>query len=393
MAKSKSIFFFCFCFFFIVICYSCVSTKTIPTLSLSEYVLDPGPDQVQKIAGIEISLKVIQLSELYDYPNFFSFDLDQFPELYKKSAILRSEYPPGPNGRSWEFPFATPDGKFQLVFCFCKIKNNTKHILRMGDARIYFVVEGIDPLPAIRSFDELLQQADYFEATENLKRSKETTLFILKKAPLPDGFFRAIILSNRRAYNLINDLKHEILPGFSYEGILAFPAMPSLSAPAKITFFDVTISTDKAGNPTEKTQFDFKLQSKFIQMYLDIKQKKWVVGNPPDIKKEDTTSTISSDSGGEIQKENPNIAGKNVPKNTDKSQKTQEESPQILIVKANTANIRQEPSLSGKILTTVRQGAQLKLIGIDGDWFEIVIEDKTELIRGYIHKSLVEIKK
>lgn len=389
MNKYQSNLSLCLCFFFIIIIScSCVSTG-IPTLSFSEYILDPGPDQIQTNAGIEINLKAIQLSEIYNYPNFFSFKLDGFPELYSRSAILRSEYRPGLDGNSWEFPFATPDGKLQLLFCFCKVKNNTKHILRMGDARIYFIVEGIDPLPAIPSFDELLKQADYFEYETNKQRSKETALVILQKPPLPNGFFRSIVLYNRRAYNLINDLKSEILPGFSYEGILVFPAAPSLTAPAKISFFDVTISTDKAGNPTEKTQIDFKMKSQFISMYYDTNQKKWVVGNPPVIKKEESNPVVQNKSGQEIQKENiDNI----VPPKIDNLQKVKESS-NLLIVKATTANIRQEPSISGKIITTVKQETQLKIIGINGDWYEIVIEDKSGIITGYIHKSIVEIKK
>jgi len=391
--KYKSNLSLCLCFFFIIIIScSCVSTRTIPTLSFSEYVLDPGPDQIQTNAGIEIILKAIRLSEVYDYPQFFSFKLDGFRELYSRSAILRSEYKPGLDGKSWEFPFASPDGKLQLLFCFCKVKNNTKHILRMGDARIYFIVEGIDPLPAIPSFDELLKQADYFEYETNKQRSKETALVILQKPPLPDGFFRSIVLYNRRAYNLINDLKHEILPGFSYEGILAFPAAPSLAAPAKISFFDVTISTDKAGNPTEKTQVDFKLKSQFIRMYYDTNQKKWAVGNPPEIKKEESNPVIPNKAGQETQKENTEKTDKIVPPKIDNPQKAEESSP-LLIVKAPTANIRQEPSLSGKIITTVKQATQLKIIGIAGDWYEIVIEDKSGIITGYIHKSIVEIKK
>lgn len=392
MYKHKSYLSLYLCFFIIVISCSCISTGTIPILSFSEYVLDPGPDQVQTNVGIEIVLKAIQLSEIYKYPQFFSFNLDGFPELYKRNAILRSEYRTGLDGKSWEFPFATPDGKLQLLFCFCKVKNNTKHILRMGDSRIYFILEGINPLPAISSFDELLKQADYFEYETNVKRSKETALVILQKAPLPGGFFRNIVLYNRRAYNLINDLKYEILPGYSYEGILAFPAAPSLTAAAKISFFDVTIATDKAGNPTEKTQIDFKLKSQSISMYYDTNQKKWVVGNPPEIIKEESNPVVSNKSGQEIQKENTEKTNKNIPPKNDISQKT-EESSQFLIVKATTANIRQEPSISSKILTTVKQGTQLKIIGVSGDWYEIVIEDKSGIITGYINKSIVEIKK
>jgi hypothetical protein len=187
-------------------------------------------------------------------------------------------------GRHWEFPFASPDGSQQLLFCFCKIKNNTKHILRMKDARIYLIVEGVNPLPAISSFDELLRQADYFEAITNDQRAREVALLILQKSPLPHGFFQAIVLYNQRNYKLINAIDAEILPGFAYEGILVFPVIPSFSPEAKITFFDVTTKTDAAGNPIEKTQFDFNLKRHHAQMWYDRSENAWKVGSPPEIK-------------------------------------------------------------------------------------------------------------
>jgi len=264
---------------------SCATMGTrIPTLSFMEYALEVGSEQVQEKSDIEISLEVIRLSNVYDYPKFFSFRISELPRKYAEDPTVRSEYKPGPRGRSWEFPFASPDGKMQLLFCSCKVKNNTTHILRMADARIYLIVEGVDPLPAISSFVELLEQADYFEKITNIERSKQTVLYVLQRPPLPTGFFRALIFNNKESFKLINDLKAEILPGFSYEGILVFPVIPSFSPNAKISFFDITIKTDKAGNPIEKTQFDFNLQRQRIQMWYDRYERAWKVGPPPEIK-------------------------------------------------------------------------------------------------------------
>lgn len=279
--------FLCFSLLLTVLGFSScatLSTPKIPTLSFMQYALEEGPEQVQEKSDIEINLALIRLSDVYKYPKFFSFKIDELPPEYASSPIVRSEYKPGPLGSSWEFPFASPDGSMQLLFCFCEVKNNTKHILRMGDARIYLVVEGVEPLPALSSFEQLLEQADYFEAVANRERSKQTALFILQKPPLPTGFFRALVLYNRRSFKLVNELKAEILPGFSYEGILVFPVIPSFSSRAKVSFFDVTTKVDGAGNPIEKTQFDFNLTSERIQMWYDRSEKAWKVGAPPEIR-------------------------------------------------------------------------------------------------------------
>ncbi len=85
-------------------------------------------------------------------------------------------------------------------------------------------------------------------------------------------------------FKLINDVSAEILPGFSYEGILVFPVITTLSSSARITFFDVTTKVDAVGNPLEKTQFDFSLKRQFVQMWYDTNTKAWKVGPPPEIK-------------------------------------------------------------------------------------------------------------
>ncbi len=274
--------------FVAVICLifnSCAAfmTSGVPTLAFAEYGLESGDEDSQQKSDIEIKIEVVRLSHIYDFPNLFSFRLESLPTMYADNAILQGEYKPSVRGRQWEFPFASPDAKMQLLFCFCKIKNNTKNILRMKDARIYMILEGVDPLPAINSFNVLLEQADYFEEVTNRQRTRETVMFVLQKAPLPEGFFRSIVLYNMENFKLINDIDAEILPGFSYEGILAFPVIPTISSSAKISFFDVTTKVDAAGIPVEKTQFDFILKRQYVQMWLDRSTNRWRVGSPPPV--------------------------------------------------------------------------------------------------------------
>ncbi|MBL7083425.1 MAG: hypothetical protein ISS41_07335 [Candidatus Aminicenantes bacterium] len=266
--------------------HSCatLTPSKVPTLAFTQYALESGLEQVQGKSDIEISIELVRLSDIYKYAKFFSFKLDEFPSMYASNSILRSEYKPGPMGRQWEFPFTNPDGSKQMLFCICNVKNNTKHILKMADARIYLIIEGVDPLPAISSFKKLLEIAQYFENITNIERSKQKALLVLQRPPLPKGFFRKIVSYNRKSFKLINDLNTEILPGFSYDGILVFPVIPSFSPRAKISFFDVTTKVDKAGNTIEKTQFDFNLKSEQVHMWYDRYEKAWKVGRPPQIK-------------------------------------------------------------------------------------------------------------
>ena len=59
---------------------------------------------------------------------------------------------------------------------------------------------------------------------------------------------------------VINDVGMEILPKFSSSGILTFPIPPEKALKGKVSFFDMTTKVDKAGNPTEKEQFDFSIK-------------------------------------------------------------------------------------------------------------------------------------
>lgn len=65
---------------------------------------------------------------------------------------------------------------------------------------------------------------------------------------------------------------------------------------------------------------------------------------------------------------------------------------QFYIVKMKTANIREEPSITAKIVTKVIQGTKIRIIGMEGEWYEVLIDDNSRLLKGYIHKSIVDNK-
>jgi hypothetical protein len=148
----------------------------------------------------------------------------------------------------------------------------------MRDARIYLVVGTQDPIPAIGSFSALLRYADDYERVDIEQAERKGGIF--KSVP-PTGWVRQALGRNATAFKLVNDVGREILPGYSFEGMLAFPPLPANSGPVQVSFFDITTKTDAAGNPVEKTRFDFVLQPQQVSMWFDRSDAHWKVGTPP----------------------------------------------------------------------------------------------------------------
>lgn len=259
---------------------SCASTTPkIPTVQFDQYGLIQGPTQSEKRSDIEISVTTIRPADIYSYPNLFSFSVNESADYF-----LKQQYPVGPSGRSWEFPFMSPDGKVSLLLAWVKLTNGTEHILRMRDARVYLITEGYDPLPAFSAMEELYRAADGFEQEANQKLAaqwKKTMVKVGEMPQLPQGFYRGIINAHQGAYKLINDVGKEILPGFTYEGLLVFPTAPTVQGQARLAFYDITTKTDAAGNPVEKTRFEFPLETQHVTMWYDRAGKRWQAGMPP----------------------------------------------------------------------------------------------------------------
>ncbi len=251
-------------------------TRQIPTLRVTQYALQPESVQTQTKSNVAITAGVLRITDIYDHPDLFAFRQEEagFPD----NAYLKRNYPRDPGGRQWEYWFASPDASEQLLICWVSIKNGTDHILRMRDARIYLVADGRDPIPAIGAFDGLLSQADrYWSMTV---RQAQESRGLIRLTP-PEGFARAVLSGRREAFKLINDVSREILPGFTLEGMLAFPMIPTTFGSVTLSFFDITTKTDAAGNAVEKARFDFALRPQTLPMWYDATATRWRVGTPP----------------------------------------------------------------------------------------------------------------
>ncbi len=140
-------------------------------------------------------------------------------------------------GMVWVYPFKG------MVAFYVKITNNTAHILRMGDARIFLVIE----------------EETYPALTRN-----QLTAMLTKEDGSPT--LESAFIAHRKT-KLINDLATEILPDFSTKGFIAFEVPPEVVAgKGSLSFFDVTTKVDKAGNPIEKTKFTFKIVRHITQL-------------------------------------------------------------------------------------------------------------------------------
>ncbi len=274
--QSAKLLLFLTCIVMVAFFESCASSARIPTFTFTQYSLESGLSQTQTKLDVEITVKIISIPEIYDYPNLFSFNLDDFSPRWKYNLNLLINYPEDPMGKRWIYPFMSYDDSLQLLLCWVRIKNNTKHILRMKDARIYLIIEGKEPIPPLSTVDELIRVAVYFETVAR-EQWKHRILGI--RLP-PAGFVREFINSKRNFYRMF-DIGIEMLPGFTYEGILAFLVVANAYSLARISFFDVTTRTDAAGNPLEKTQFDFLLRPQRIQIWYDDNENRWKAGAPP----------------------------------------------------------------------------------------------------------------
>ncbi len=222
--------------------------------------IDDNPS-IEK-SNVIIDLTPISIAETYDYPEYFEISPSLFNGAYEYTA---SVFPKDLNGHQWYYMFERSNAGMTVFKV--RIINNTEHILRMKDARIYLIEDEREPLKAIGDINEL---KDWITSIEN----NDSWSYA--------GFGARVIESNRRNYTLINDLNKEILPGFEYSGLLIFPTAPKPeSINVKVAFFDITTKTDVAGNVLEKTKFEFPITNKAIDLYFDKENKRWKEGLPP----------------------------------------------------------------------------------------------------------------
>ena len=273
---------------------SCATTQKIQTISYHEYST-PEPTQVQ--GGLTLTCNPLSPDQVTDYPELFQFS-DAVADIAWKRIHVNQFYPKDASGLRWAYTFGIQERS--LVVVSVTVKNETDHILRMGDARIYLRIPGYEPIKAFTTVgDTNLTPVLLGDETKMLPKAWSngeglvgwiTNAEIEFEATRPKGMISwyeypvgicsQVIAQNRRAYKLISDVELEILPGDTYTGLLLFPSEVG-DSDASVKFYDITTKTDAAGNPTEKVTFEFPLKSKHIQKWFNQQEKKWIDGQAP----------------------------------------------------------------------------------------------------------------
>jgi len=252
----------------------------------------------QSQGGLTVDLEMLDpsLGCLQKHPELFAFNSKNLHEKFKLNA---ENYCAVQNdGKRYCYTFGIRD--YYLTAALVKISNNTNHILRMKDARIYLRLQEEDPVKAVTKLGnpslEIIDQKGnvlpksaiegdeslihWVTYLENVFKSNQKGIILY---PYPVGLASQVILQNKGKYKLITDVDTEILPGDTYTGILLFPTVLTSDkySKANIKFYDLTTKTDAAGNPVEKVTFDFEFNIKTLHMWWDKNQNKWIEGDPP----------------------------------------------------------------------------------------------------------------
>lgn len=279
-----------------MICFLGSCASQIPSISLTKYEMKSPLTQSQ--GGLTVDLEMLDpsLGCLQKHPELFAFNSKNLHEKFKLNA---ENYCAVQNdGKRYCYTFGIRD--YYLTAALVKISNNTNHILRMKDARIYLRLQEEDPVKAVTKLGnpslEIIDQKGnvlpksaiegdeslihWVTYLENVFKSNQKGIILY---PYPVGLASQVILQNKGKYKLITDVDTEILPGDTYTGILLFPTVLTSDkySKANIKFYDLTTKTDAAGNPVEKVTFDFEFNIKTLHMWWDKNQNKWIEGDPP----------------------------------------------------------------------------------------------------------------
>jgi len=128
----------------------------------------------------------------------------------------------------------------ELTIFYITVINNTGHIIRMRDARIYAVIDA-ENYRAIASKEDIISLYD--NQTDLLLEIADKTM-------------------NDRKLKLINGFNMEIMPGQQEKGFAFFEIDPEMFSEGTLNFYDITTKTDAAGNATEKTTFSYNIVKK-----------------------------------------------------------------------------------------------------------------------------------
>jgi hypothetical protein len=275
-------------------------TKDVGIWIYKQYVLTDDQEKQEK-NGLSIEVNPLSPQNYYDHPELYGFKKEYLQDAFRKEwgTNIGLLFPYN-DEKEMYFNYTFGAGENFLTVFEVSITNNTGHIIKMKDARIYLKVEGESPIKpitnlgnpnlkmveskpgkfiplptsAIEADNSLIQWVTGIEVDYEKTRPKG-----LISINYPIGLNSQIIAANKRNYKLISDVDVEILPDDSYSGILLFPVLISFDQ-VNLKFYEFVTKTDAAGNPTETTNFDFQYKKENGTKWFDRNKSVWVDGEP-----------------------------------------------------------------------------------------------------------------
>ena len=255
-----------------------------------EYPSQETSPSRQAKGDVEIEC-VSLLTSAYDFPDVFSItgnDLKAIRTALKQAAPESKDtplentemyYAPDAQGRMWINTLGSPDGK-RAVFGFkVKVRNNTKHIIKMSDVRVYLKMpdreEPVAPASDLMTYGKWILEA---EQTFEQNRKKGLMGAIFK---YPVGLSTAVFAYKFPNWDTANLMKKEVLPGFSASGYVLFP-VESGSPDVSVLFFEVPNKTDDAGTVSGRENFEFAYKKIDQKYWYNKDDKIWHRGDPPE---------------------------------------------------------------------------------------------------------------
>lgn len=212
-------------FLLVLLLYSCSSAPEITKVTS----LVPLTDADKKITKSGMTIKVVPISLT---------NLSQFPVLSTTAKIMtKGILDSKPYPKEIPVPNVLADLSFAL-----KITNNTGHIVRMVGSEVGITIGGQDvPKLSIEQIKQLWVAflAEHYEYQVSVPVEVTSAL------------------SRLPYWN--ENLK--VLPGKSIEAFISFDYVLSENiGNVTLAIYDLVTNTDEAGNPTERTNFDFNFK-------------------------------------------------------------------------------------------------------------------------------------
>lgn len=209
----------------VLLLLSCASAPKITRITS----LVPLSDADKKITKSGVTIEVTPVNNT---------NLAQYPMLSVQANVLTKGFlEKEPTPKAVIFPNVLPGLTFAL-----KVTNNTGHIIKMADSEIGLAVGGKDVNKL--SIEGMLQV---------------WSTYLRKEYPYQPSVPIEVLNAVTNVPYWNESLK--ILPGKTITGFATFDvALTEGVGNATMSIYDLVTNTDQAGNPTERTSFDFNLK-------------------------------------------------------------------------------------------------------------------------------------